>query len=194
MPPFLRKCCQYYFLHIEWDTALSVFKLINVLIETVEGTVLMDFSIKRLTVCMPHDFLIRKLKAWWIEKQFFFYLCHIFDREKKSVKVKGFQCLIKFEVPQGFIPESMFCNIFINNIYYSFQAALQNFADDNMQFSIHYKLYKQKPVLSKWKKVAVGPSSLGATIGMKDPPSSNPDVKLLAIPTGQLSHPSPWGW
>ena len=84
--------------------------------------------------CLPHDFLIAKLEAYGSGRSSFLLPLSYLKDSKQSLKIEGilssFQ-LIKSGVPhRSILGPIVFC-IFINDLSYSMQNDLCNFADDN---------------------------------------------------------------
>ena len=119
-------------------------------LDKVAGAILMDLS--EAFDCLPHDLLIAKLEAYGIGKQSLLLLLSYLQQRKQSVKVKGlsglFQ-LIKSGVPQGSILGPILFNIFIDNIYFSLQEDLDNFANDNTVSAIADSLQALLEVLTE---------------------------------------------
>ena len=116
----------------------------------VAGAILMDLS--KAFDCLPHDLLIAKLETYGIKKQSLLLLLSYLQQKKQSVKVKelsGFLQLIKSGVPQGSILGLILFNVFINDIYFSLQEDLHNFADDNTVSAIAASLQALPEVLTE---------------------------------------------
>ena len=108
--------------------------------------------------CLPRDLLIAKLEAYGIEKQSLLLLLSYLQQRKQCVKVKGLSGLLQFiksRVPQGSIFGPILFNIFINDIYFSLQEDLHNFADDNTVSAIADSLQALLEVLTEKANTAI---------------------------------------
>ena len=122
----------------------------------VARAILMDLS--KAFDCLPHDLLIANLKAYGIEKQSLLLLLSYLQQRKQSVKVKGLSGIlqvIKSGVPQGSLLGPILFNIFIDDIYFSFQEDLHNFADGNTVSAIADSLRALLEVVTEKANTAI---------------------------------------
>ena len=122
----------------------------------VAGAIVMDLP--KAFDCLPHDLLIAKLKAYGIEKQSLLLLLSYLQQRKQSVKAKGLSVLlqlIKSGVPQGSILGPILFNIFTDDIYFSLQEDLHNFADDNTVSVIADSLQALQEILTEKANTAI---------------------------------------
>ena len=118
--------------------------------------ILMDLS--KAFDCLLHDLLIAKLEVCGIEKRSLLSLLSYLHQRKQSVKVKelsGLLQLIKSGVPQWSKLGSILFNIFINDIYFSYQEDLHNFADDNTVSAMPDSLQALLEVLTEKANTAI---------------------------------------
>ena len=97
-------------------------------------------------------FLLQNSRHMESKNNPFFYSYHIFNIKKQSVKVKGLPGilqLIKSGVPQRSILGPILFNIFINDIHFSLQEDLHNFADDRTVIAIADSLQALIEVLTE---------------------------------------------
>ena len=101
------------------------------------GTILMNLS--KAYDCLPHDLIITKFEAYGLSNNSLKLLLDYLEGRKQRVKIgssNSFWSDIKRGVPQGFILEPLFFNVFINDLFMFIEnCEICNFADDNILYS-----------------------------------------------------------
>ena len=104
------------------------------------GGILTDLS--KAFDCLNHNLLVAKLAAYGFEDRALNFVYDYLKNRKQRTKVNGSYSSwreLNFGVPQGSILGPLLFNIFINDIFYfTKDAKMANYADDNTIYTIQY--------------------------------------------------------
>ena len=123
----------------------------------VVGGVFMDLS--KSFDCLPHDLLIAKLAAYFVDENLLLYIYFYFSNRKPCVRINNIHSRFQnniFGVPQGPIVNPALFNSFFNDfLYFNDEASVHNFADDDSLSAFESNIKNLKLILESESKTAI---------------------------------------